>query len=32
MVIYHYVERIWGILVTPIIKYNMYDHQYILSG
>ena len=27
MVIYHYVERIWRILVTPILIYNIYDHQ-----
>ena len=26
MVIYHYVERIWRILVTPICLYNIYDH------
>ena len=26
MVIYHYVERIRRILVTPIFKYNIYDH------
>ena len=26
MVIYHYVERIWRILVTPILIYNIYDH------
>ena len=32
MVIYHYVERICRITVTPIFKYNIYDHQYILSG
>ena len=25
MVIYHYVERIWRILVTPIFTYNIYD-------
>ena len=27
MVIYHYVERIWRILVTPIFLYNIYDHE-----
>ena len=32
MVIYHYVERIWRILITPILIYNIYDHLYILSG
>ena len=26
MVIYHYVERIWRILVTPIFLYKIYDH------
>ena len=26
MVIYHYVERFWRILVTPVFKYNIYDH------
>ena len=26
MVIYHYVEIIWRILVTPIFLYNIYDH------
>ena len=26
MVIYHYVERIWRILVTPIFIYNIYNH------
>ena len=26
MVIYHYIERIWRILVTPVFKYNIYDH------
>ena len=25
-VIYHYVDRIWRILVTPIFLYNIYDH------
>ena len=27
MVIYHYVERIWRVLVTPIILYNIYYHE-----
>ena len=27
MVIYHYVERICRVLVTPIILYNIYDHE-----
>ena len=27
MVIYHYVERIWIIVVTPNISYNIYDHD-----
>ena len=27
MVIYHYVERIWRIIVTPDILYNIYDHE-----
>ena len=26
MVIYHYVERIWRILVTPVFLYKIYDH------
>ena len=26
MVIYHYVERIWKIIVTPDFLYNIYDH------
>ena len=26
MVIYHYVERIWRILVTPILIYNICYH------
>ena len=26
MLIYHCVERIWRILVTPIFIYNIYDH------
>ena len=27
MVIYHYVERTWRILVTPDCLYNIYDHE-----
>ena len=27
MVIYHYVERIWRILVTPDFSYNIYYHE-----
>ena len=27
MVIYHYVERIWIILVTPNFLYNIYNHE-----
>ena len=27
MVIYHYVERIWRILVTTDFSYNIYDHE-----
>ena len=30
MVTYHYVERIWRILVTPNVLYNIYDHEKIL--
>ena len=32
MVIYHYAERIWIILITPIILYNIYNHKkYIIQ-
>ena len=31
MVIYHYVERTWRILVTPDFLYNTYDHEKTLS-
>ena len=31
MVIYHYIERIWRILVTPNYSYNIYDHEKLLS-
>ena len=27
MVIYHYSEKIWIILVSPIFLYNMYNHE-----
>ena len=27
MVIYHYAQRIWIILVTPNILYNIYNHE-----
>ena len=26
MVIYHYFERTWRVIVTPILIYNIYDH------
>ena len=32
MVIYHYIERIWRILVTLHFSYNIYDNEKILSG
>ena len=32
MAIYHYVERIWIILVTPNFSYNIYDNENKLSG
>ena len=32
MVIYHYVERIWGILVTPNFLYNIYDNEIYYPG
>ena len=31
MVIYHYVEITWRILVTPDFLYNTYDHEKTLS-
>ena len=31
MVIYHYVERIWRILFTPVFLYNIYVHEKTLS-
>ena len=27
MIIYHYVERIWRIIVTSIFLYNIYYHE-----
>ena len=27
MVVYHYIERICRILVTPNFSYNIYDHE-----
>ena len=27
MVIYHYVERIWRILLTPNLLYNIYNYE-----
>ena len=27
MISYHYVERIWRIIVTPNFLYNIYDHE-----
>ena len=32
MVIYHYVERISRILVTPDFVYNVYDHEKYYLG
>ena len=32
MVIYHYIERIWRILVTPNFLYNLYDHEKYYPG
>ena len=29
MVIYHYVERIWRVLVTPYFLHNIYDQEII---
>ena len=31
MVIYHYVERIWIIIITPKFLHNIYDNEEILS-
>ena len=32
MAIYHYVERICRILVTPNFSYNIYDHERYYPG
>ena len=32
MVICHYVERIWRIIVTPIFLYSIYHHEKYYSG
>ena len=32
VVIYHYVERIWIILVNPNFLYNIYDHEKYYPG
>ena len=32
MVIYHYVERIWRIIVTPNYIYNIEDHEKYYPG
>ena len=32
MVIYHYAEIIWRILVTPNFLYNIYDHEKYYPG
>ena len=32
MVIYHYVERIWRIIVTPNFVFNIYDHEKYYPG
>ena len=31
MVIYHYVERTWRILVTPNFVHNIYDHEKLIQ-
>ena len=31
MVIYHYVEKTWRILIAPIFWYDKYDHEKTLS-
>ena len=31
MVIYHYVDIIWIIFITPNFLYKIYDHKNILS-
>ena len=32
MLIYHYVERTWIIIVTPNFLYNMYDYEKYYPG
>ena len=32
MIIYHYVEIIWRVLVTPNILYNIYNHEKCYTG
>ena len=32
MVIYHYIEIIWRIIVTPKFSYNIYDHEKYYPG
>ena len=32
MVIKHWVERIWRIIVIPAILYNIYDHEKYYPG
>ena len=32
MVIYHYVERIWRVIIDPNFLYNVYDHEKISSS
>ena len=32
LVIYHYNERIWRILVAPYFLYNIYDHEFFKPG
>ena len=32
MVIYHYIEIIWRIVVTPIFLYKIYDHEKYYPG
>ena len=32
MAIFHYVERIWRIIVTPNFSYNIYDHGKYYPG
>ena len=32
MEFYHYIERIWRIIVTPNFLYNIYDHEKYYPG